>query len=178
MALKLVHAGSFLGLVSLSLLVMQWLGVSAAVLVRGPAAGGSLRWLAPREPLGLARLGTGPWVAAASVAICPCPQVLDTAYADYEVRPCGTAGADQSRGFPLVFHSLASLMDDSEPPHYARYLQRRLRHILLDELALPTATFWCWERAAVSRCRTASPPTATPRGHRPRHPHTGRAAFS
>ena len=35
----------------------------------------------------------------------------------------------------MVNNSLASLMDDGQPPHYARYVQR-LRHILLGELAL------------------------------------------
>ena len=126
--------GSFVGSVSLSLLVMQWLGVSAAVLA-----------CAVLLALGSLLLGTGQtWHATVQAAVvtavavaaylAPGKQVLDTAYADYEVKPLELTGQIQPRGF-MVNNSLASLMDDGQPPHYARYVQR-LRHILLGELAL------------------------------------------
>ena len=136
MALYWSTLGSFLGSVSLSLLVMQWLGVSAAVLVCAVwLLAGSLL-LAPRKLSAWPAWAQALAVAVASLAIhlAPGPQVLDTAYADYEVRPVELPGQTNPRGF-MVNHSLASLMDDSDPPHYARYLQR-LRQILLDELAL------------------------------------------
>ncbi len=126
--------GSFAGSVSLSLLVMQWLGVSAAVLA-----------CAVLLALGSVLLGAGRTWAGAALAtavalaayLAPGQRVLDTAYADYEVKPLDLPGQTQPRGF-MVNNSLASLMDDSQPPRYARYVQR-LRHILLDELALSSA---------------------------------------
>jgi spermidine synthase len=49
------------------------------------------------------------------------------------VTPVSLPGHVSPRAF-FVNNSLASLMDDSEPTRYARYVQH-LRHILLDELA-------------------------------------------
>lgn len=126
--------GSFVGSVSLSLLVMQWLGVSAAVLA-----------CAVLLALGSLLLGAGQTWAGAALAtavavaayLVPGQGVLDTAYADYEVKPLELTGQIHPRGF-MVNNSLASLMDDSQPPRYTRYVQR-LRHILLDELALSGA---------------------------------------
>lgn len=150
--------GSFVGSVSLSLLVMQWLGVSAAVLACAVLlALGSLLLGAGASTGARAGNDAGPslatwqvrhtgqtWTGAAlatAVAVAaylvPGHGVLDTAYADYEVKPLDLPGQIHPRGF-MVNNSLASLMDDSQPPRYTRYVQR-LRHILLDELALSDA---------------------------------------
>ncbi len=125
--------GSFLGSVSLSLVVMQWLGVSAAVLSCAVLlALGSLLLARPNwQSWGLA-LGVG--AAASIINLQPSTEVLDTAYADYEVRLLTLPGQIDPRAF-LINNSLASLMDDSQPPQYARYVQH-LRHIILKELAL------------------------------------------
>jgi len=128
--------GSFLGSVSLSLLVMQWLGVSVAVLVCAVLlALGSLLLAEQNQP------GWQPVAKALAVSILasainlyPATAVVDTAYADYAIKPLVRPGQIDPRGF-LINNSLASLMDDSDPPQYARYVQH-LRHILLDELGL------------------------------------------
>jgi hypothetical protein len=162
--------GSFAGSVSLSLLVMQWLGVSAAVLTcavllalgsvllgAGTGADTSTGQRNGAEPDARADSDAGPslatwrasqtgrtWVSAALVTavavaahLVPGQGVLDTAYADYEVKPLELPGQIHPRGF-MVNNSLASLMDDSQPPRYTHYVQR-LRHILLEELALSGA---------------------------------------
>ncbi len=124
--------GSFLGSVSLSLGVMQWLGVSAAVLVCALLlALGSLRLAAPgwRSAGGAAVAA----VAALAINLLPSSEVRDTPYADYAVTPVELPGHARPRAF-FVNNSLASLIDAGEPPRYARYVQH-LRHILLDELA-------------------------------------------
>ena len=56
----------------------------------------------------------------------------DTAYAEYIVGPAELAGQKDPRAF-MVNKSLASLIDDSEPANYTRYI-RHLRQILLDDL--------------------------------------------
>lgn len=124
--------GSFLGSVSLSLVVMQWLGVSVAVLVCACllALGSLLLHSRSRTHLAAA---IGVVLLGLVVNLQPARDVVDTAYADYTVRPLELPGQTGTRGF-FVNNSLASLMDESTPPRYARYLQH-LRHILLDELA-------------------------------------------
>ncbi len=125
--------GSFLGSVSLSLLAMQWLGVSAAVLFCAVfLALGSLL---------LAQQNWQSWghvvlvsIAAVWVNLYPATEVLDTAYADYAVKPMTGLNPLETRAF-MINNSLASLMDDSQPPQYARYVQH-LRHIILQELGL------------------------------------------
>ena len=125
--------GSFLGSVSLALLVMQWLGVSAAVLVCalllavGSLLLGSAGWRPRGAALGAALLAGG-------INLFPPNRVEDTAYADYAVAPVTLPEHTNPRAF-WVNNSLASLLDDSEPPRYARYVQH-LRRILLDDLAL------------------------------------------
>lgn len=125
--------GSFLGSVSLSLVVMQWLGVSAAVLVCAVLlALGSLllakqNWQAWGKAIAVG-------LAATVINLQPSAGVLDTAYADYAVKPLTRPDLVNPRAF-LINNSLASLMDDSQPPQYARYVQH-LRHIILDELGL------------------------------------------
>ncbi|MBP6008589.1 MAG: fused MFS/spermidine synthase [Rhodoferax sp.] len=125
--------GSFLGSVSLSLVVMQLLGVSAAVLVCAVLlALGSLLLASPSWLAWGKSLSVG--VVAAFINLQPNASVLDTVYADYTVKPIQRPELLNPRGF-LINNSLASLMDDSQPPKYARYVQH-LRHIILDELGL------------------------------------------
>jgi predicted membrane-bound spermidine synthase len=97
--------GSFLGSVSLSLGVMQWLGVSAAVLAcaLGLAAGS----------LALARQQGRAWAVALATAalavavnLFPPSEVVDTAYADYAVSPVELPGHPDPRAF-FVNNSLA-----------------------------------------------------------------------
>lgn len=124
--------GSFLGSVSLSLVAMQWLGVSAAVLVCAILLALGSLLLAERswQTWGNALL-IG--VAVTALNLRPAGEVVDTAYADYAITPVARPEHINPRAF-FVNNSLASLIDDSEPPHYARYVQH-LRHIILEELA-------------------------------------------
>lgn len=123
--------GSFLGSVSLSLVMMQWLGVSAAVL--------TCAVLLTLGSLLLARPDWQRWSTALAVTLVatvvnlqPSAEVVDTAYADYAIMPL--AGLTERRAF-IINNSFASQMDDSQPPNYARYVQH-LRRIILDELGL------------------------------------------
>jgi predicted membrane-bound spermidine synthase len=123
--------GSFLGSLSLSLLVMQWLGVAAAVAIcaLGLLAGTLL--LHGRRQTSLA---LGPLAVALIVA--PNLQqtaTADTAYAEYRIGPLDRDGLQDARAF-WVNKSLASLIDTAEPPNYTRYIHH-LRKILLDDLA-------------------------------------------
>lgn len=123
--------GSFLGSVSLSLVVMQWLGVSAAVLACALLLTlGSLLLAKPNWQAWSKALLVG--MAAAFVNLQPNAQVVDTAYADYTIMPL--PGLTERRAF-IINNSFASQMDDSQPPNYARYI-KHLRHIILDELGL------------------------------------------
>ncbi len=126
--------GSFLGAVSLSTLVMQWLGVGAAVLICTAlllvlvpllSEAGHARHYA----MLLSALAAGAALAANLVL----PQQTETAYATYRVAPTTLDGFDNPRVF-WVNNSAASIIDNAEPPQYARYIQR-LRTLLLDELA-------------------------------------------
>lgn len=125
--------GSFLGSVSLSLVVMQWLGVSASVLVCAVLLALGSLLLAERNWAVWGKALTA-GVAAALVNLQPSVGVLDTAYADYVVKPIARPELKNPRGF-FINNSLASLMDDSQPPKYARYVQH-LRRIILEELGL------------------------------------------
>lgn len=122
--------GSFLGAVSLSLLIMQWLGVSAAVvLVAGLLFAGVLLLSRSLRIVLTVLAGIGLMLAANQRLWV----VGETAYASYEVRPIGLLWTVDAQGF-IVNNSLSSLLDASTPPQYARYI-RRMRQILLDELA-------------------------------------------
>ncbi len=122
--------GSFLGSVSLSLGVMQLFGVWAAVvlgalmLVAGAALVQRPQLLAASLLAAVAALGV-----AANLGD---RQRADTAYADYAVEPVSRAGMLSPRAF-VVNNQSASVIDNSEPPQYARYVQH-LRRILLDDL--------------------------------------------
>jgi predicted membrane-bound spermidine synthase len=122
--------GSFLGSLSLSLLVMQWLGVSAAVAL-----------CALLLVVGFVLLrGRGWATAAASLTVVTLAVVvnawlrpeIETAYASYLVVPAKYDGAINGQAFKNN-NSFASLIDESEPPHYARYI-RHVRSLLLDDL--------------------------------------------
>ncbi len=122
--------GSFLGSLSLSLLVMQWLGVSAAVFVCALILLIGTLMLGGREPkMALFSLSTA--ILAAGLAWQQ-PGSVETAYADYRVGPVELAGQENPRAF-WINQSTASLIDDAEPPHYTRYI-RHLRQVLLDDL--------------------------------------------
>lgn len=123
--------GSFLGSVTLSLVVMQAFGVWAAVLL------GALMLVA-----GAALVQRpGPLAAALLVSVTGFGvtvnlgdrQRADTAYADYAIEAVTRDGMLSPRAF-VVNNQNASVIDDSQPPLYARYVQH-LRRILLDDLA-------------------------------------------
>ena len=122
--------GSFLGSVTLSLGVMQLLGVWAAVLLGallllvGAALVQRPRPMTAALLAALAALG-----AAANLGD---RQLADTAYADYRVEAVSREGMQAPRVF-RVNNQTASLIDTGEPPVYARYIQH-LRRILLDDL--------------------------------------------
>jgi predicted membrane-bound spermidine synthase len=122
--------GSFLGSLTLSLIVMQWLGVSAAVFACSLGlVVGVVLLVGKNLKFGLFSLLT---VAFAALLNFQLPVTADTAYAEYIVGPVDLAGQQNPRAF-FVNKSLASLIDDSEPPNYTRYI-RHLRQILLDDL--------------------------------------------
>ncbi|UCV21712.1 fused MFS/spermidine synthase [Ferribacterium limneticum] len=122
--------GSFLGSISLSLLVMQWLGVSAAVFAcaLGLLIGALL--LAQRNFKFW--LFSGLTVALAAGLNLQHAVTADTAYAEYVIGDVVLPGQKDPRAF-RVNKSLASLIDDSDPPNYTRYI-KHLRQILLDDL--------------------------------------------
>jgi len=131
MALYWSTLGSFLGSLSLSLIVMQWLGVSAAVLACSLLLVAGTLLLGGRQlKMALFCLST----AAIAIGFNLHHEVTaDTAYAEYIVGPAALHGQKEPRAF-WINKSTASLIDDSEPPNYTRYI-KRLRQILLDELA-------------------------------------------
>jgi predicted membrane-bound spermidine synthase len=123
--------GSFLGSLTLSLVLMQFVGVAFAVAVCTAAL------LAGAVLLGDTRLRGVAIVSLAAVAL---PfvgrgpdHVAATAYADYAVAAVEREGLKGARAF-FVNNSTASIVDESEPPKYARYI-RHIRGILLDSLA-------------------------------------------
>jgi predicted membrane-bound spermidine synthase len=132
MALYWSTLGSFLGSLSLSLLVMQWLGVSAAVLACALLLVLGTLLLGRRDvKMALFCLST----AAVAIAFNLHHEVTaDTAYAEYIVGPADLPDQEKPRAF-WVNKSTASLIDDSEPPNYTRYINH-LRHIILEELEL------------------------------------------
>lgn len=122
--------GSFLGSLALSLIVMQWLGVSAAVFAcSGILCLGTLLLASRQRLTTVLTLAT---LALAAGSNYRHDVSADTAYAEYVIAPVHRDGLPDSRAF-LVNKSLASLIDDSEPPNYTRYI-RHLRQILLDDL--------------------------------------------
>ena len=123
--------GSFLGSLSLSLLVMQWLGVSAAVFACafGLLVGALLLASRDKKIVAFSLLT----VAIAAGFNWQHDVTAETAYAEYVVGGVALAGQNNPRAF-WVNKSLASLLDDSEPANTTRYI-KHLRQILLDDLA-------------------------------------------
>ena len=123
--------GSFLGSISLSLLIMQWLGVSAAVVIC------ALLLLAGHALLSARHRRTAIASLAVILLSLACNiwrgPVIETAYANYAIIPVALEGAINARAFKSN-NSIASLIDESEPPVYARYI-RHIRSILLEGLA-------------------------------------------
>ncbi len=130
MALYWSTLGSFLGSISLSLLVMQWLGVSAAVFAC--ALGlviGTLLLVPQNKKIGAFALLTATLAAGFNHQHLV---TADTAYAEYLIGDVELPGQNNPRAF-WVNKSTASLIDDSQPPNYTRYI-KHLRQILLDDL--------------------------------------------
>ena len=122
--------GSFLGSVTLSLVVMQLFGVWAAVLLGALMLVAGAALVQRPRPLTVTLL-----VAVAALGVAANlgdRQRADTAYADYAVEPVAREGMLSPRAF-LVNNQSASVIDNSEPPRYARYVQH-LRRILLEDL--------------------------------------------
>ena len=130
MALYWSTLGSFLGSISLSLLVMQWLGVSAAVFACALGLVIGTLLLAPQnKKIGAFALLTATLAAGFNYQH---PVTADTAYAEYLIGDVELPGQNNPRAF-WVNKSTASLIDDSQPPNYTRYI-KHLRQILLDDL--------------------------------------------
>ena len=123
--------GSFLGSISLSLLIMQWLGVSAAVAICALLLVIGFALLSPRTARTL--IAGVAVVALTTVCNAWLRPVTETAYANYAVVPVSIDGAINPRAFKNN-NSLASLIDEGEPRHYARYVHH-IRSILLEGLA-------------------------------------------
>lgn len=132
MALYWSTLGSFLGSLSLSVLVMQWFGVSAAVvscslgLMAGALALQHRGLTQTLAPLGIAGLVL--WANHTPIA------TADTAYADYQIRPLDIPRQIHPRLF-MSNGSRSSQVDDSTPPNTHRYI-RAMRQALLDEWRL------------------------------------------
>ncbi len=122
--------GSFLGSVTLSLGMMQLFGVWSAVLLGALLLVTGAALVERPQALTIGLLAGVSLLAL--VANLGDRQRVDTAYADYTVQQVTRAGMVTPRAF-LVNNQLASLIDASEPPAYARYVQH-LRQILLDDL--------------------------------------------
>jgi len=123
--------GSFLGSLTLSLGVMQAVGVWAAVLLGTLLLVVGAALVERPRPSSAALLVTVAGVAVAANLVDR--GRADTAYADYEVIPVMRDGMVAPRAF-VVNNQTASLIDSSQPPLHARYV-RHLRRILIDELA-------------------------------------------
>ena len=122
--------GSFLGSITLSLGVMQIFGVWAAVLLGALLlVAGAALVQAPRPVAAMLLASVTVLSVAANLGD---RQRADTAYADYEVEAVAREGMQTPRAF-RVNNQVASLIDSSDPPLYARYVQH-LRRILLDDL--------------------------------------------
>jgi predicted membrane-bound spermidine synthase len=131
MALYWSTLGSFLGATGLSLLVMQWWGVSAAVWMVSVGLAAGAIWL---------NLGSKPWLLANVVVIAmvswlnrPVPQVLaDTAYAEYRVEAVPERPTAQHF---KVNQSHSSEISSDEPPRFSAYINR-IRAMLLEDMAM------------------------------------------
>lgn len=137
--------GSFLGSLGLSLAVMQWLGISAAVvicallLVVGTVTLYTCATGERRHRMVLALAGfSGLLIITANLpalrdALVPdVTNGTETAYADYRILETQTPEGDAVRAF-RVNSSMASILGDGPPAHYARYIDY-LRRTLVQDL--------------------------------------------
>lgn len=121
--------GSFLGSVILSLLIMQYFGITFAVGVTVVLLTlGSLILGRPAPSRAMLAVGV---VAIAAIGLRPAEGVVETAYAHYEIKPAVASHLKDGRVF-LVNHSPASIVDDSQPPQHARYIERIRRTLVED----------------------------------------------
>ncbi len=147
MALYWSTLGSFLGSLGLSLLVMQWLGISAAVAVCALLLLVGALFLCLQQSPDIRQPRWRVWtlftvsavlIAGLNIPVVrnqlnnDVPSVTETAYADYAVLDTHTPEGDAIRVFK-VNSSTASLIGDGEPGRYARYINY-LRRTLLQEL--------------------------------------------
>lgn len=135
--------GSFLGSLGLSLFVMLWLGISAAIflcavllligiLVLGIATPGHrLRKLAIFV-ISLWLIAVPNLTLLRSAFLETDNALTETAYADYEIVETSTTDGLDARVF-RVNSSTASLLADGDPPRFARYIDY-LRRTLLQDL--------------------------------------------
>lgn len=160
-ALTASTLGSFLGAVGMSLAVMPWLGVGAAVwlcaasLALGAVAA-AWRLVSPLHVVAstLAVLGATAWLnlvrpaldvdASATRGTVALHSVADTAYAHYGTRVLPAASRRLPEGYrePVrvldVNGQAASLLDASTPPRRAPYIER-LQRLLVDGLGVRDA---------------------------------------
>jgi predicted membrane-bound spermidine synthase len=124
--------GSFAGSIGLSLIVMQWLGVSWATLICAGLLLALIPFLSCRMP-SWQRYG-GALACAVSGALLNLagPPLTETAYASYSIDAVAVDGLVEPRVL-RANSSTASLIDQSNPPRYARYINRT-RQLLIEEL--------------------------------------------
>ena len=135
--------GSFLGSLGLSLFVMLWLGVSAAVLlcatlllsgvlVLGIAIPGHRVRKLVTFVLGLCFIAMPNLALVREALFTTHNTITETAYADYSIVETSTTDGLDARVL-RVNSSTASLLAEGNPPRYARYIDY-LRRTLLKEL--------------------------------------------
>ena len=135
--------GSFLGSLGLSLLVMLWFGISAAVLlcaallligvlILGISTPGQTTRYVATFMLGVLLIAVPNLPALRLPLLGSSTDSTETAYADYTILETATADGDATRVF-RVNSSTASLLGDGNPPRYARYIDY-LRRTLLQDL--------------------------------------------
>jgi spermidine synthase len=123
--------GSFLGSITLSLGMMQAFGVWSAVLFGALLLVLGAALVQPQRVASAILLII---VAAIAVVVNLRDRSrADTAYADYAVEEVGRNDMTAPRSFS-VNQQIASMIDESVPPAYARYIEH-MRHILLKDLA-------------------------------------------
>jgi predicted membrane-bound spermidine synthase len=126
--------GSFLGAVSLSLFVMQYFGVSAAVVIC------SLALTIGSIFIGKNKLQITTWLKTLGICaivsivnLYPSHNVIDTAYADYSIKTIPRDKDDINPKTFVINNSYASKIEDSNPTNYDKYI-KKIRGIILDEL--------------------------------------------
>jgi len=124
--------GSFAGAVGLSLIVMQWFGVPSAVLICGGLLLFVVPFLPARGPAWQRHGGVAACVAVGAFLNLAAPAMTETAYASYRIEPESVVGRGELRVL-WSNNSAASMVDEGNPPRYARYVDR-MRQLFIDEL--------------------------------------------